>query len=251
MAGLVYGFSNAAVTYALATVMLLGGLVCLFLVSAPPLRAKRAEQSVVSSIREGLRFVFRSQVILGAMSLDLFAVLFGGAVALLPIYADQILHTGSIGLGLLRAAPAAGSTIVGIYLSYRPIMRRAGPALMWNVAGFGVSMILFGISKNFWLSFFWLFLSGGFDAVSVFVRWTMFQIVTPDHMKGRVAAVSSIFVGSSNEIGEFESGVVAKLIGTIPSVVVGGCLTLVVVAATTLLAPKLGHLDLTTVQHEP
>jgi MFS family permease len=250
-AGFLYGFSGPAVTYGLAAVMLLAGLGCLLVIAAPPTRAKRPEQSVMDSIHEGLRFVFRSQVILGAMSLDLFAVLFGGAVALLPIYADQILHTGSTGLGLLRAAPAVGSAVVGVYLSHRPITRRAGPALMWNVVGFGLSMILFGISKIFWLSFFWLFLSGCFDAVSVFVRWTMFQMVTPDHMKGRVAAVSSIFVGSSNEIGEFESGVMAKLLGTVPSVIFGGCMTLLVAGGISWLAPKLRRLDLSTVKHEP
>lgn len=195
--------------------------------------------------------MFRNQIILGAMSLDLFAVLFGGAVALLPIYAGEILHTGPLGLGLLRAAPAVGSAIVGVYLSYRPITRRAGTALMCNVVGFGIAMILFGISKNFWLSFLWLVLSGGFDAVSVFVRWTMFQIVTPDHMKGRVAAVSSIFVGSSNEIGEFESGVMAKLMGTVASVVFGGCMTLVVVSVTAWRAPKLRKLDSLAGHAEP
>jgi len=242
-AGFLYGYCGAAVTYALAAVLLFVGWVCLFAIPAPPTRPPRAEQSIVASIREGLHFVFRSQVILGAMSLDLFAVLFGGAVALLPIYAGDILHTGPLGLGFLRAAPALGSALVGVYLSYRPITRRAGPAMFWNVVGFGLSMILFGISTNFYLSLFFLFLSGGFDAVSVFVRWTMFQIVTPDHMKGRVAAVSSIFVGSSNEIGEFESGVMAKLLGTVPSVVFGGCMTLVVVSITAWLAPKLRKLD--------
>lgn len=250
-AGFLYGFNGPAVTYGLSAIMLLAGLGCLMAIKAAPTRAKRAEQSVIASIHEGLRFVFRSQVILGAMSLDLFAVLFGGAVALLPIYAKEILNTDSTGLGLLRAAPAIGSTLVGIYLSYRPITRKAGPALMWNVAGFGVAMILFGISKIFWLSFFWLFLSGCFDAVSVFVRWTMFQIVTPDHMKGRVAAVSSIFVGSSNEIGEFESGVMAKLLGVVPSVLFGGCMTLVTAGIIGWLAPKLRKLDLSTVKHEP
>jgi MFS family permease len=242
-AGFLYGYCGPAMTYGLSAAMLFAGWVCLLVMQAPPTRAARASQSIVASIREGLRFVFRNQVILGAMSLDLFAVLFGGAVALLPIYADQILHTGPFGLGLLRAAPAVGSALVGVYLSYRPITRRAGSAMLWNVVGFGLAMILFGISKNFWLSFFWLILSGGFDAVSVFVRWTMFQIVTPDHMKGRVAAVSSIFVGSSNEIGEFESGVMAKLLGTVPSVIFGGCMTLLVATLTAWRAPKLRRLD--------
>jgi MFS family permease len=242
-AGFLYGFCGAAMTYGLATAMLFLGWVCLLAMDAPPASAPRERQSMLASIHEGLRFVFRNQVILGAMSLDLFAVLFGGAVALLPIYAGEILHTGPLGLGLLRAAPAVGSAIVGFYLSYRPITRRAGSALLWNVTGFGVAMILFGVSTNFYLSFFFLLLSGGFDAVSVFVRWTMFQIVTPDHMKGRVAAVSSIFVGSSNEIGEFESGVMAKLLGTVNSVIFGGGMTLIVAALTAWRAPKLRQLD--------
>jgi len=251
MAGFLYAYQGSAVTYALAGLMLFLGWVCLIFIKAPPTRAVRTDQSVYESIREGLHFVFRSQVILGSMSLDLFAVLFGGAVALLPIYAAEILHTGPQGLGFLRAAPAVGSAVVGVYLSYRPITRRAGPALMWNVAGFGVATILFAVSTNFTLSLFFLFLTGAFDAVSVFVRWTMFQIVTPDHMKGRVAAVSSIFVGSSNEIGEFESGVMAKLLTTVPSVIFGGCMTLFVVATTAWAAPKLRVLDLSTVKHEP
>jgi len=242
-AGFCYGYLGAAPTYALAAAMLFTGWVCLFAIPAQEQGPVRAEQSMIESIHEGLRFVFRNQVILGAMSLDLFAVLFGGAVALLPIYAGEILKTGPFGLGLLRAAPAVGSAIVGVYLSYRPITRRAGSALMWNVTGFGLAMIVFGVSKNFYVSLICLAASGGFDAVSVFVRWTMFQIVTPDHMKGRVAAVSSIFVGSSNEIGEFESGVMAKLMGTVQSVVFGGCMTLVVIATTSWLAPKLRKLD--------
>ncbi len=250
MAGFLYLLHGAAITYALSAVMLFAGWGCLAGIPHLKISVPRPDQSIIASIHEGLRFVFRSQVIFGSMALDLFAVLFGGAVALLPIYAGEILHTGPLGLGLLRMAPAVGSAIVGLYLSWRPITRRAGPALMWNVAGFGVSMILFGISKNAYWSFLWLMLSGGFDAVSVFVRWTMFQIVTPDHMKGRVASVSSIFVGSSNEIGEFESGVMATWMGTVPSVVFGGCMTLVVAATTAWLAPKLRALDMTKVVPE-
>jgi len=240
----------SVITYAISALMLFAGWVSLLGIPSLKISVPRPDQSIIASIHEGLRFVFRSQVIFGSMALDLFAVLFGGAVALLPIYAGEILHTGPFGLGLLRMAPAVGSAIVGLYLSWRPITRRAGSALLWNVAGFGVSMILFGISRNAYWSFVWLALSGGFDAVSVFVRWTMFQIVTPDHMKGRVASVSSIFVGSSNEIGECESGIVATWMGTVPSVVFGGCMTLVVAAATCWLAPKLRALDMTKVVPE-
>jgi len=240
----------SVITYAISAVMLFAGWWCLLGIPNLKISNSRQDQSIIASIHEGLRFVFRSQVIFGSMALDLFAVLFGGAVALLPIYAGEILHTGPFGLGLLRMAPAVGSAIVGLYLSWRPITRRAGAALMWNVAGFGMTMILFAVCTNAYWAFFWLALSGGFDAVSVFVRWTMFQIVTPDHMKGRVASVSSIFVGSSNEIGECESGLVATWMGTVPSVVFGGCMTMVVVAATSLLAPKLRALDMTKVVPE-
>jgi MFS family permease len=249
LAGILYYWQGPAVTYALGTLLLLAGWGCLTRIHPPPARAARPEQSIFASIHEGLRFVFSNQVVLGAMALDLFAVLFGGAVALLPVYAEDILHTGAVGAGFLRAAPAVGSLIVGIYLSYAPVARRAGLAMMWNIVGFGLSMILFGISKNFYLSFLWLLLSGGFDAVSVFVRWTTYQIVTPDHMKGRVAAVSSIFVGSSNEIGEFETALVAKLMGVVPSVVFGGSMTLLVVAYTAWAAPKLRQLDMSNM-HE-
>jgi MFS family permease len=251
LTGVLYHWSGPVLTYGLSAAFLLIGWGFLFGVKAPPTRAALPEQSIFVSIREGLRFVTRNQIILAAMSLDLFAVLFGGAVALLPIYADKILQTNAIGFGFLRAAPAVGSLVVGIYLSFRPVAGRAGVAMLWNVTGFGVSMILFAVSTNFYLSFLWLMLSGCFDAVSVFVRWTAYQIVTPDHMKGRVAAVSSIFVGSSNEIGEFESGYMAALMGTVPSVVFGGCMTLLVVAFTAWRAPKLRGLDLSKMRAEP
>ena len=200
--------------------------------------------SVFESISEGLRFVFSNEIILGAMSLDLFAVLFGGAVALLPIFAAEVFHGGPAVLGLLRAAPSIGAVCTATFLAFHPIKRSAGRILMVAVAGFGCAMILFGLSKNFYLSLFLLALSGAFDSVSVFVRGTVFQLQTPSDMKGRVAAVNSIFIGSSNEIGEFESGVMAKLMGTVPSVVFGGVMTLFVVSATAIRARNLRRLHL-------
>ena len=203
-----------------------------------------SEESLQERLFSGVRFVFRNPIILSAISLDLFAVLFGGAVALLPIFASDILKTGPEGLGMLRAAPAIGSTITGIFLAYRKPVENAGMTLLFCVAAFGVCTIIFGISTNFYLSLLMLALSGAFDNVSVVIRSTILQMLTPDDMKGRVSAVNSIFVGSSNEIGAFESGITAKWFGTVPAVVFGGVMTLVVVLVTYLKAPVLKKLDL-------
>jgi predicted MFS family arabinose efflux permease len=198
----------------------------------------------LQSLAEGIRFVFANQLIISAITLDLFAVLFGGAVALLPIFASDMLHVGAEGLGFLRSAPAVGSVIMMFLITYKPIKKKAGRTLLWSVAGFGLCMIAFALSKNFWLSMFILALSGAFDSVSVVIRSTLLQTLTPESMKGRVSAVNSIFIGSSNEIGAFESGVAARLMGVIPSVIFGGCMTLLVVLATAWKAKKLRRLDL-------
>jgi hypothetical protein len=193
------------------------------------------------SLKAGLKFVWNEQVLLAAMSLDLFAVLFGGAVALLPAFAE-LLDAGPQGLGFLRAAPAAGSILMGIVLAHRPPLRRAGPALLGCVAAFGVCMILFALSRHFWLSFALLFTSGVVDNVSVVIRSTLLQTRTPDAMLGRVSAVSQVFIGSSNEIGAFESGLAARLLGVVPSVVFGGTMTLLVVAIAAWRSPVLRKL---------
>jgi hypothetical protein len=198
-----------------------------------------AEQGVYDKIKAGLRFVFTNKVVLGAISLDLFAVLFGGAVALLPIFADQILHVGPLGFGFLRAAPSMGALFVAFIVMHNPIRRNMGRLLLWCVAGFGVCMIGFGLSTNFWLSLFLLVASGGFDCVSVIIRLTLLQTLTPENMKGRVSAVNNIFVGSSNEIGMFESGVAAKAMGVVPSVIFGGCMTVAVVGTIAWLGKSL------------
>jgi MFS family permease len=174
----------------------------------------------------------------------MFAVFFGGAVSVLPIFADQVLHTGAKGLGLLRAAPAVGAIIMSIVQVHNPLFKQAGRNLLICVLGFGVSIILFALSKNFLLSLFVLLLSGMFDNVSVIIRGTIIQLFTPDEMRGRVSAVNGIFIGSSNELGSFESGVAAKLMGLIPSVIFGGTMTLLVVAAIRKFAPKLKTLKL-------
>ena len=211
-------------------------------VTEPPMPAERAP--VFRSIGEGLRFVFRNQVVLGAQALDMFSVLFGGAVALLPAFIAEVLDAGPEALGILRAAPAAGAVLVGLWLARRPPQRHAGRLLLFAVAGFGLCMIAFALSRSFWLSAAMLMLSGMCDGVSVVLRSTILQLATPDHMRGRVSSINGIFIGSSNELGAFESGVAARLLGLVPSVVFGGCMTLAVVGATARLAPRLRRLDL-------
>jgi MFS family permease len=187
----------------------------------------------------GIHFVWNTRIILAMISLDLFAVLLGGAVYLLPIYAEDILNVGETGFGILRAAPAIGAFCMAILMIYLPPMQRAGRNLLWTVAGFGVATIIFGLSTNFWLSFAMLFLTGAFDNVSMIIRQTLQQLLTPDNMRGRVSAVSSVFVGASNELGGFESGLVAQWFGPVISVVSGGIGTLVVVGVTAWISPRL------------
>ncbi len=187
------------------------------------------EDSVWASIATGIRFVRSDERILGAMTLDLFAVLFGGAVALLPIFADQILHVGPTGLGILRAAPAAGALIMAVVLAVRPPVRRTGLKFLFAVSGFGFCMFGFALSRDFYLSVGLLFLSGVFDSVSVVIRQTIMQLYVPDHLRGKVASVNSIFIGSSNELGAFESGVTAKFMGAVASVLFGSAMTQAVV----------------------
>ncbi|MBK6930657.1 MAG: MFS transporter [Saprospirales bacterium] len=237
--GLLYGF--AGVTWACATMAALTVLALLMVLRIASRPAPPADHTVPAlvRIREGLRFVFKNQVILAAIALDLFAVLFGGAVALLPVYAKDILQVGPEGLGILRAAMSLGAIIMGLYLAHRPLRRHAGRVMLTCVAGFGICIIGFGLSEWFWLSFLFLFLSGILDEVSVFVRANLVQHLTPDRLKGRVSSVNSIFIVSSNELGAFESGVAAKLFGTVPAVVLGGVLALGVVGFTWWKAPEL------------
>jgi MFS family permease len=183
-------------------------------------------------------------VMLAAQTLDMFAVLFGGAVAMLPAFIHEIFHYGPEGLGILRAAPAIGAVATGLYLARHPIDKHAGRWLLWAVAGFGACIIAFALSKSFWLAGVMLLLSGACDGVSVVLRSAIMQLMTPDAMRGRVSAINGIFIGSSNELGAFESGVAARLMGLVPSVVFGGMMTLGVVAATARLAPRLRRLEL-------
>ena len=202
----------------------------------------RGAQSL-DTVLEGLRYIRRNQLLAGAISLDLFAVLLGGAVALLPAYANDILKIGPKGLGLLRAAPGAGAMIMAMVVAYRPITRRAGALMLWCVAGFGVFTVVFGLSRSVPLSLAALALVGACDMVSVVVRQTMIQLGTPDEMRGRVSAGNMVFVGTSNELGQFESGLTAQWFGTVPAVVLGGLGTLAVVIAWSRIFPALRRVD--------
>jgi MFS family permease len=195
-------------------------------------------------VGEGLRFVFKNQLILAALALDMFAVLFGGATALLPIYANEILHAGEAGYGWLKAAPGIGSVLTLLVLSFLPLKTKPGQKLLLAIAGFGLATIGFALSKVFFLSFLLLILIGLFDGVSVVIRSNILQLKTPQHMRGRVASVNTMFVSSSNEIGSLESGLTAKWMGTIPATIFGGVMTIVVVAITYFKAPQLKTLDL-------
>jgi MFS family permease len=210
-----------------------------------PILNDKIGEKVKDSLKEGLRFVFKTKEILGAITLDMVAVLFGGAVALLPVFAQDILKVGSTGFGFLRAAPAIGSFLTIIAIAYFPITVKAGIKLLIAIFGFGISIIVFGLSEWYIISLVALFSSGIFDGVSVVIRQTILQLKTPDNMRGRVASVNAMFVGSSNELGAFESGVAAKLLGTVNAVVFGGIMTCLVVTGTAFAFPKLRDLDLT------
>jgi MFS family permease len=242
LGGFMYALLHAANTYLFSTILLIAAFISFSQVKSRTVIVKSKHNNVFDNIKEGLDFVFHNQIVLGAMALDLFAVLFGGAVALLPIFAKEVFHCGPEVLGVLRAAPSLGSVITAMVLTHKPITHNSGKVFMFAAAGFGACMIAFGLSTNLYLSIFILALSGALDGISVWVRSTIFQLVTPNEMKGRVSAVNNMFIGSSNEIGEFESGTTAKLMGLVPSVVFGGIMTLLVVLITSIRAPKLRNL---------
>lgn len=242
--GLLYGFLGMNFAYSIVVAFVLIALFFFFRVKSKPIVKRLIAESLFKSLSTGIKFVFKNQIILGALALDMFAVLFGGAVAMLPVFADQIFHTGPQGLGFLRAAPFFGSVIMSLYLAYNPPVHNSGKKLFLAVSGFGVCIILFAISKNFYLALFLLLLSGMFDNISVVIRSTIIQLFTPDEMRGRVASVNSIFIGSSNEIGSFESGLAARIMGLVPSVIFGGAMTLITVGSAFKLAPKLRKMNL-------
>ncbi|MBC8045704.1 MAG: MFS transporter, partial [Fimbriimonadaceae bacterium] len=231
-------YAGLGMTFSMCCVLgcILLGIVFMTFIKSKPIIQLNNTEPIYERLKAGVKFVFQNKIILTALSLDMFSVLFGGAVALLPVYADDILKCGPEGLGILRAAPSMGAVVVMTYIAFRKIPGRIGTTLLYAVAGFGITIILFGISKNFYLSLFLLFLNGAFDSVSVVIRGNIIQLLTPDEMRGRVSAVNTMFIGSSNEIGAFESGVAAKLMGTVPSVVFGGTITLLIVAFTAVKA---------------
>lgn len=241
--GFLVGFASKTAAYGVVTLLCLGAAVAML-----TLKIKEPEKSssppVIASIKQGLRFVFSNQIVLGAMSLDMFAVLFGGAVAMLPAFIHDVYQMGPESLGILRAAPAAGAIAAGIWIARHPINLHTGRWLLSAVAGFGLCIIGFGLSTSFWMAAALLLLSGVCDGVSVVLRQSIMQLATPDDMRGRVAAISGIFIGSSNELGAVESGTAARLMGLVPSVVFGGIMTLSVVGITSKLAPKLRKLEL-------
>jgi MFS family permease len=241
-----FSISWIGVHWSMCVILAFSLLALIFLLRIPrkPILNPKIGEPIFQSLKDGLKFVFNSKAIFGALTLDMVAVLFGGAVALLPIYAQDILHVGSEGFGILRAAPAIGASITMLGSTRFPLHKYAGKKLLLAVLAFGVCIIVFGISTSFWLSVVALFLSGAVDGVSMIIRQTILQLKTPDHMRGRVASVNSIFVGSSNELGAFESGLAAKLLGTVTAVVFGGCMTLLTAGTTALISPTFRRLDL-------
>jgi MFS family permease len=237
------GFLYAAVkgpsvVYVVAMLTAIGATVSSFRIK-PEVKARPREPMSLKTVFAGLDFIWRKKLILGAISLDLFAVLLGGAVALLPVYAREILHTGPWGLGLLRATPGIGAAIMAVLLAHSPLRGRSGPTLLWAVAAFGVFTIIFGLSHNLTISLIALLFLGASDMISVIIRATLTQLATPDEMRGRVTAVDMIFIGTSNEFGQFESGVTAQWFGTVPAVVLGGIGTLVVIVVWAWMFPEL------------
>jgi MFS family permease len=241
LGGLIYGFVGPVTAFSVPCLF----ACCAFLGSglispkAETLSTLPHREPFIKSLRAGIKFAFGHKVLLSAMSLDMFSVLFGGAFAVLPVFADQVFHVGSTGLGILRAAPAVGSVLISLYLGLRPMEVISGQRLLLVVGGFGAATLGFALSTNFYLALIFLCFAGLFDGVSMVIRGTLLQLLIPDHMRGRVSALSSMFIISSNEIGAFESGLAAKLMGLIPSVIFGGAMTLIVVAMISWLSPDL------------
>ncbi|HEX4962947.1 MAG TPA: MFS transporter [Thermoanaerobaculia bacterium] len=242
LGGVLYGFANARAAYLAETVLCLIGWILFARIAYTPRPVAPREGSIGENLTIGIRFLLTQPELLGAQLLDLFSVLFGGAPALLPIFTSEILHVGPEGLGVLRAAPAAGAVVMSVFLAHRSL-RRTGRTLFLCVAAFGLCWIFFALSRSFWLSLVLLAVSGMVDMVSVVIRSTLLTLRTPERLLGRVSAVNQIFIGSSNEIGSFESGVAARLLGTVTSVIAGGLVTLGVVGITAWKIPALRKLD--------
>jgi MFS family permease len=242
--GLIYGYMGIIPAYSMVLAFYVFSFCMILFVKISRHEVVDEAEGIFVRIKSGIDFVFKTPELLGAFTLDMFAVLFGGAVAMLPVFASDILKTGPQGLGILRACPAAGATLMSVVMMFRPPVKETGRILFTAVTGFGLCMIGFALSTSFILSAIILILSGAFDNISVVIRGTILQLFTPDHMRGRVASVNSIFIGSSNELGAFESGVTARLMGLVPSVIFGGCMTLAVVITTLKVNKPLTRLSL-------
>lgn len=244
LGGLMIGFAGLEWTYLLAACCGAFGLYGVSFINAVQEKNSDLKNDFFKSFMEGFHYVRKHELILSVMALDMFAVLFGGAVSILPAFVKEVLNAGPETLGILRAAPAAGAVITGIYLARRPILTDSGRYLFLSVAGFGLAIIAFGISSNLWLCAFFLFISGCCDSISVVIRGSIMQLTTPDHMRGRISAINGIFIGSSNELGALESGIAASMMGLVPSIVFGGAATIVIVLITYRLAPHLRKLNI-------
>ncbi|MEZ5047781.1 MAG: MFS transporter [Chitinophagaceae bacterium] len=224
--------------------LLLFSSISMFQIKPKPVQQKYQQESLFQGIKEGFSFLFKAPVILSVLGLDLFAVLFGGAEALLPVFSKDILHVSAVGYGWLRSAHGIGSMFLLLVLTYLPLKTQVGEKLLWSVAGFGLCILLFGISTNIYLSFSLLFFAGLFDGVSVVIRHSILQLKTPERIRGRVASINMMFISSSNELGAFESGITAKYMGTVPAVIFGGCMTILIVLFTYLKVPSLRKVKL-------
>ncbi|MBU3582838.1 MFS transporter [Polynucleobacter sp. 15G-AUS-farblos] len=244
LGGLMIGFAGLEWTYCLAAGCGAFGLYGVTFIRAVQEKSGALKNEFFKSFMEGFRYVRKNELILSVMALDMFAVLFGGAVSILPAFVKEVLNAGPETLGILRAAPAAGAVITGIYLARRPILTDSGKYLFLSVAGFGMAIIAFGISSNLWVCAFFLFISGCCDSISVVIRGSIMQLTTPNHMRGRISAINGIFIGSSNELGALESGIAASVMGLVPSIVFGGAATILVVLITYRLAPHLRKLNI-------
>ena len=239
LAGMLISYTNITVAFGIVCGLIVLAFILFQKIKPKPISWQPGNSRTWDALKDGLRFVFHKKALLGAMSLDMFAVLFGGATALLPAFANDILHVGPQGLGWLVAATYLGNFIAIAWLTTHPLKKKQGKTLLYMIACFGLCILVFAVSKNFWLSFGALFISGLFDGVSVVIRGTVVQLFVPDEMRGRVSSVNSIFINSSNELGQFESGVTAEYMGNVPSVIFGGCMTLIVVIFTWFKAPGL------------
>jgi len=244
VAGFLYAYAGLSGSLITVIALLLGVMLCIFQIENRPVPVKTVHhESIWHSLREGIAYVFKTKIILYSISLDLFSVLFGGVIAILPIFAEDILKVGAEGLGILRAAPSVGAVVTMVTLVYFPPLKHAWRNLILAIAGFGLATFVFGLSTNFWLSVTALFFTGAFDSISVVIRQTVLRFYTPDEMRGRVSSVNGVFVSTSNEMGAFESGVAAKIFGTVPSVLIGAGVTMVLVSLVALTSKELFDLN--------